>query len=78
MAGAPDIITNLGKSTRCPGVQLLNNGQYTSDGIACLIGKPASDDYVNLANQMVTDVGDPTTGPQIAVATMLAAAHISE
>lgn len=78
VAGAPDIIANLSKSQRCPGVTLMTGGKFTADGIACLTGKPASDDYVNLANQMVTDVGDPTTGAQIAVATMLAAAHISE
>lgn len=78
VAAAPDIINNLQNSKRCPGVQLLSGGKFTADGIACITGKPASDDYVNLANQMVSDVGDPTTGAQIAVATMLAAAHISE
>jgi hypothetical protein len=79
VAAAPDIINNLGTSSkRCPGVSLVTAGKFTADGIACLTGKPASDEYVNLANQMVSDVGDPTTGAQIAVATMLAAAHISE
>jgi hypothetical protein len=79
VAAAPDIVTNIGNSKRCPGVKLLDtNNQFTKDGIACLTGKPTSDAYLQVANQMLTDVGDPTKGPQIAVATILAAQHISE
>jgi hypothetical protein len=78
IAAAPDIIANIGKSKRCPGVVLVTNNQLTEDGISCLIGKPATADHVALANKLVTDVGDPTKGTQIAVATLLAAAHISE
>jgi hypothetical protein len=78
VAGAADIIANIGKSTRCPGVVLVQNGQLTQDGISCLIGKPATAAHLTLANKLITDSGDPTKGPQIAVATLLAAAHISE
>lgn len=78
VAAAPGIITNIGKSKRCPGVVLVDNGNLTKDGISCLTGKPVSDDYVALANKMIADVGDTTKGPQIAVATILAASHISE
>ena len=79
VAAAPDILTKLGAaSKRCPGVVLLNGTQLTADGISCLIGKPATADYVTLANQLIADVGDPTKGPAVAVATLLAAAHISE
>ena len=78
VAAAPDILTKLGASKRCPGVALLNGNQLTADGISCLIGKPATADYVTLVNQLVADVGDTQKGPAVAVATLLAAAHISE
>lgn len=78
VAAAPDIIANIGKSKRCPGVVLVEADKLTKDGLSCLTGKPVSDDYVALANKMIADVGDTTKGPQIAVATILAASHISE
>ncbi len=78
MAAAPEIIANIGNSTRCPGVVLVSNGELTEDGISCLIGKPALPDHVALAQQIVASASDPTTGQEIAVATLLAAAHISE
>jgi hypothetical protein len=78
MAAAPEIIANIGKSTRCPNVVLMTNGELTQDGISCLIGKPATADHVALAQQVVASATDPTTGQEIAVATLLAAAHISE
>lgn len=78
VAAAPDVIANIGKSKRCPGVVLVDNGNLTKDGLSCLTGKPVTDDYVALANKLIADVGDPTKGAQIAVATILAASHISE
>lgn len=78
IAAAPEIIANIGQSKRCPGVVLVENAQLTSDGISCLIGKPATAEHVTLANKMVTEAADPTQGISIAVATLLAAAHISE
>jgi hypothetical protein len=78
MAAAPSIIANIGSSTRCPGVALVTAGELTADGISCLIGKPALADHVALASQIVASASDPTTGQEIAVATLLAAAHISE
>jgi hypothetical protein len=79
VAAAADIVTsNLASSTRCPGVELITNGQFTSDGITCLLGKPATASHVTLANQLVAAAPDPATGQQIAVATLLAAAHVSE
>jgi len=78
MAAAPQIITNIGKSTRCPNVALVTNGELTVDGLSCLMGKPASADHVALANQIVASASDAATGQAIAVATILAAAHISE
>lgn len=58
----------------CPGVKLLGaDGKFTKDGISCLIGKPATDEHVALANDAVTK--NPTDGAKIAVAALLSAAH---
>jgi hypothetical protein len=78
MAAAPSIIAGIAKSTRCPGVALITAGELTQDGISCLIGKPATPDHVQLASSLVASASDVTTGQEIAVATLLAAAHISE
>jgi hypothetical protein len=78
MAAAPAIIAGIANSTRCPGVALVTSGELTADGISCLIGKPSTPDHLTLANQIVSSASDPTTGQEIAVATLLAAAHISE
>jgi hypothetical protein len=78
-AASPEILANLGNSKRCPGVVLVaQNGQFTLDGISCLIGKPAKADHVTLANQLVASAADPKTGQLLAVATLLEAAHTSE
>lgn len=78
IAAAPEIIANIGQSKRCPGVVLVENQRLTSDGISCLIGKPATAEHVALANKMVGEAANPDQGISIAVATLLAAAHISE
>jgi hypothetical protein len=78
MAAAAEIMTGIGSSTRCPSVVLISNGELTQDGISCLIGKPATADHVSLAQAIVAGASDATTGQQIAIATLLAAAHISE
>jgi hypothetical protein len=77
-AAAPEILANIGNSKRCPGVVLVTNDEFTSDGISCLIGKPAHPEHVTLANAVVTSASAPQIGLQIAVATMLSAAHTSE
>ena len=78
VASANDIVANIGQSKRCPGVVLATAGVFNQDGVSCLIGKPATAEHVALANQLVIDAGDPTKGTAIAVATLLAAAHIGE
>jgi hypothetical protein len=80
VAAATEILkSNLASSTRCPGTQLLDTtGAFTHDGISCLIGKPATADHLTLANQLVSQAPDTTTGPELAIATLLAAAHTSE
>jgi hypothetical protein len=70
---------NLASSTRCPSTQLIDaTGQFTHDGVSCLMGKPAKPDHLTLANQLVTAAPDAATGQQLAIATLLAAAHTSE
>jgi hypothetical protein len=77
-AASSEIVAKIGGSTRCPGVVLVTNNQLTEDGISCLIGKPARPEHVTLANQLVTEATTPQIGIQIAIATLLSAAHTSE
>ncbi len=81
VAAAAEILkSNLASSTRCPGVELVDTttGEFTHDGLSCLLGKPAKPDHLTLVNQLVSAATDQATGQQIAVATLLAAAHTSE
>jgi hypothetical protein len=65
--------------TGCSGVSLLDTtGNFTSDGISCLIGKPATPEHLLVANQILTEAPDPTTGLQLAISTLLEAAHTCE
>lgn len=58
----------------CPDVKVIGaDGKFTKDGISCLIGKPATDDWVAIANDAITK--NPTDGAKIAIAAMLSAAH---
>ncbi|HEY6461363.1 MAG TPA: hypothetical protein VIY73_14455, partial [Polyangiaceae bacterium] len=79
-AAAPEILaSNLAASKRCPGAQLVDStGAFTADGLSCLMGKPAKPEHLTLANQLVSAASDKATGQQIAIATLLAAAHTSE
>ncbi len=81
VAAASEVLTsNLASSTRCPGVQIVDatTGDFTHDGLSCLLGKPAKPDHLTLANQLVSQAPTQAIGQQIAVATLLAAAHTSE
>lgn len=57
----------------CPGVKVIENNQFTKDGISCLIGKPATDEHVAIANDAISK--NPTDGAKIAIAALLSAAH---
>lgn len=80
VAAASEILaSNLASSTRCPGVSLVDStGEFTHDGLSCLLGKPAKPDHLTLANQLVSQAPDQATGQKLAIATLLAAAHTSE
>lgn len=58
----------------CPSVKVLGaDGKFTKDGISCLIGKPATDEHVAIANDAITK--NPTDGAKLAIAALLSAAH---
>ena len=79
LAAAPEIQTNLTNSTACPGVTIADaTGKFSKDGISCILGKPASDGHVTLANQLVTQAPDVATGVKLAISALLEAAHTCE
>jgi hypothetical protein len=83
VAAAPEIQSNLTNSSACSGTSVADaTGKFSKDAIACIIGKPASDDYVTLANQAVQQAvaggADVNTGVQLAIAALLEAAHSCE
>ena len=58
----------------CPGVKVLGaDGKFTKDGLSCLMGKPARDEHVAIANDAIAK--NPTDGAKIAIAALLSAAH---
>ncbi len=58
----------------CGDTKLLDGaGKFTQDGVSCLLGKPATADYVALANDAIAKNG--ADGAKIAVAALLSAAH---
>ncbi len=64
----------------CPSVKLFDAAgtSFTKDGISCLIGKPARDEHVALANQAIKQAADPNQGKLLAISAMLSAAHTCE
>lgn len=83
VAAAPEMIANAGAATGpCPGVKVYDAGSFTKDGLACLMGKPATADHIFLANQAVKDAVaagiSEDDGKSIAVAALLQAAHTCE
>ena len=58
----------------CPGVKVLGaDGKFTKDGLSCLMGKPAKDEHLAIANDAI--VKNPTDGAKLAIAALLSAAH---
>jgi len=69
-----DVLNPEWSAPACPGVKVLGpDGKFTKDGISCLIGKPATDEHVAIANDAI--VKSPADGAKIAIAALLAAAH---
>ncbi len=79
VAAAPEVQKNLATSKACTGTALLDaGGKIQKDAISCIIGKPATDAHVTLANQLVSEAPDANTGAQLAIAALLEAAHTCE
>ncbi len=69
--------------TACPNTKVIDgSGKFTKDGISCLMGKPASDNHVTVANDAVTVAQQKgltvAEGQQIAIASILEAANTCE
>ena len=50
----------------------------TADAVSCLIGRPATEDHVAICESLVMSASSIDKGKNIAVATLLAAAHSCE
>lgn len=80
---APEIIANMPGREECMvagvGTRMFNDAnQCTADGITCLMGVPATAAHIEVCNLTVTRATDVEKGKQMAVATILAAAHTCE
>lgn len=80
---APEVIAAMPERAECTvgdeGARMFNDAnQCTADGIACLLGVPATAGHVELCNEMVTRASTIEIGKNIAVAALLAAAHTCE
>lgn len=69
--------------TGCPSVTLVDgSGNFTKDGLSCLMGKPATADHVAVANDAIVQATakglTKDQGQQIAIASLLEAAHTCE
>ena len=67
----------------CPGTQIVDtSGNFTKDGLTCLMGKPATADHLTIANDAVAEAtGKGLTqdqGQQIAIAAVLEASQTCE
>ncbi|MCS6912824.1 MAG: hypothetical protein RMK29_11645 [Myxococcales bacterium] len=92
LAAASEVVAAFGPGTSPPACRI--NGQpvrlfeanhsCNRDGVACLLGFPPGDDLLNLCNQLVLAAeasggrDAPTSGKQLAVAAILAVAHMCE
>lgn len=80
---APEIIANLPNSPQCQidgvGPQVFDeNNKCVEDAVTCLIGRPATADHLAICNSLVQQASSIETGKNIAVATLLSAAHSCE
>lgn len=83
IAAAPEIIQAMPGLKACqvngqPAAMFDQKGDCTPEGVTCLMGMTAKQSYVQLCSQFAHDVADPTVGQQLAVASILAAAHTCE
>ena len=80
-AAATEVIDSFtaGTIARCPGAQLFDAANTCRpEGIACLIGAPATSRHLEYCNLTVTSASTPDVGKRLAVAALLAAAYTCE
>jgi hypothetical protein len=80
---APEIVRAMPGLKSCqidgkPAQMFDGSGGCTLDGIACLIGAPATQQHVAMCNQVIGRATTTAIGQTIAVASILAAAHTCE
>lgn len=80
---AKEIIANISTAPACQingaGPEMFNaDNTCNEDAITCIMGKPATSEHVAICNNLVTTASDVDKGKQIAVATILSAAHSCE
>ena len=69
-----DAVAPTWTSPACPGVKVVGaDGKFTKDGLTCLMGKPAKEEHLAIANDAIAK--NPTDGAKIAIAALLSAAH---
>jgi hypothetical protein len=72
--GSYEVSNTTWTSTACPGVKVVGaDGKFTKDGLSCLMGKPATQSHVDIANDAIAK--NPTDGAKIAIAAVLSAAQ---
>lgn len=82
-AAAPEIIANISEQPRCQtdgvGPEIFDeSGACTEAGVTCLLGVPATAQHLEICNLTVDRATTPEVGRELAVATLLAAAHTCE
>ncbi len=80
---APEIIAAMPTLAQCQkdgaDVQLFDaDGNCSEDGVTCLIGRPATADHLAICKSLVQSASTVENGQNIAVATLLSAAHSCE
>lgn len=80
---APEIIANLPNVQQCQvngaGPQVFDaDNKCVEDALTCLMGRPATAQHVAICNSIVQSASNIETGKNIAIATLLSAAHSCE
>lgn len=80
---APEIIANISTVAQCQdngvGPQMFDDqNRCNPDALACIMGRPASQEQVDVCSHLVTSASSLDTGKNLAVATVLAATHSCE
>jgi len=83
LAAAREIQMNKPAMSGCTNVQITDaQGNFTKDGLSCLMGKPATQAHVTVANDTITQAQaqglSQAEGQQIAIGALLSAAHTCE